>query len=247
MLTIKADMRPTEQLITDLDRFSEKAYPYAVSDWLNTMAIDTHLNTKRNLQAHFTLRNAYTMGSLRYQRNRERKRVKNMESAAGSISTYMAEQEDGFYRDNAQIPTADAAGQEGGKRTKIKLSKNRLNRIKVSGMRNPYSGKQGIVVSINQAVQSNQRIIYLSRKRHGIRKGLYAVIGGKKVNRGSVGAKLRMIYDMEHNRTHTEGSHWLEKATLPIERTRDDRYVAALIKQIELQRLFKDKGTGGSF
>ena len=53
MFTISMDKRPIEQLEYDLEKFSERALPYAVRDTLNTAAYKTSDLARRNAKRVF--------------------------------------------------------------------------------------------------------------------------------------------------------------------------------------------------
>ena len=117
MLTIKMDKRPIEALENDLDKFHDRALPYAVRDTLNTLAYETSRIAKKNADRLMVMRNTYTSRSIQFERAQGLK-VDQMKSAAGSLQEYMREQEEGFTRHRkgkhgVPVPTSFAAGQQG--------------------------------------------------------------------------------------------------------------------------------------
>ena len=247
MFTIKMDKRPLEQLENDLDRFGRQALPYAIRDCLNQAAFQTAENAKDEIGRQFVERNTYTRRSVRYRKTFSRD-INRMESSAGSVQPYMRQQEEGFVKKKSgkhgvPIPSSAAAGQMGARlRTRRLQSKNWLSAIQLGSTR--VKGRGRTVASVRNAVETGNRVVFMdSRSDHfGRPTGLYRVIGGRKGGRGwPQGARLQMIYDLERSSVHTRTHPWLEPATESMTKNLDRLYRDALIRQIRLNRSFRNR------
>ena len=97
---------------------------------------------------------------------------------------------------------------------------------------------QEIVLAVQNAVATGQRVVFLPL-RH---PGLYKVMGGRKTGSGwPKGAKLKMLYSLEDSTITTEPRRWLEPSANLVISKREEYYRKALIRQIEKNRLFRDK------
>lgn len=254
MLTIKMDKRPIEALENDLDKFHDRALPYAVRDTLNTLAYETSRIAKKNADRLMVMRNTYTSRSIQFERAQGLK-VDQMKSAAGSLQEYMREQEEGFTRHKkgkhgVPVPTSFAAGQQGAvPRSKPIRRVNWMNRLKVAkGIRKNEkykTTKQTVLRRVQEAIASGNRYIVLgvrekTAKRY--KKGIYQVLGGKLVKRGwPHGARLKLVYALDQPSITTMPRRWLEPSANLVISKREEYYRKALIRQIEKNRLFRDK------
>ena len=248
MFTVKMDQRPIEQLVNDLDRFGKQAVPYAVRDSLNTAAYKTSAEAKENIGDFFIERNTWTRRSVRYQKTFSRD-INHMESSVGSTEEYMAEQETGFTQTKSgkhgvAIPTAAAAGQgEARTRTRRLQRRNWLSQVKPPRAR--VRGKGQTVLAVRAAVQSGKRVVFVDQQNDPWNRptGFYRVIGGRKTRSGwPTGAKLRMIYGADKPTVRTPPHSWLEPATERVTKQFDEIYRDAIIRQIRIQRCFRDRG-----
>jgi hypothetical protein len=245
MFTIEFDKRPLEQLENDLDKLGERALPYSVRDTLNTAAYKTSELAKKNARRIFTMRNQFTTRSIQFEKTFAR-RIDDMESAAGSLQEYMREQAEGFTRHKkgkhgVPIPTSAAAGQEGARpRTKVIRRTNWINKLRVARARRRARDRgQEIVLAVREAVETKQRVVFLRLRN----PGLYRVLGGRKVKRGwPTGARLQMLYSLEKSSTRTRERDWLGPPSRLVGAKIGDYYREALIRQIERQRLFRNRG-----
>lgn len=247
MFTLKMDQRPLEQLENDLDRFGKQALPYAIRDTLNAAAFQTAEMAKEEISHKFIERNTYTRRSVRYKKTFSRD-INRMESYAGSIQPYMRQQEEGFTehksgKHGVPIPSSAASGQMGSRlRTRRLQRKNWLSSINLSSSR--VKGRGRTVASVRDAVDTGKRVIFIdSRSDHyGRPTGLYRVVGGRKGGRGwPTGARLQLIYDLERSSVRTKAHPWLEPATNKVTVNIDKLYRDALIRQIRLNRSFRNR------
>jgi len=244
MLTIKMDKAPLEYLENELDKFGKHTMPYAIRDTLNTMAYETSRVAKKNADRLFVMRNTFTARSIQFERAKSLD-MRRMESAAGSLQTYMREQEEGFTRcksgkHGVPVPTSYAAGQQGARpRTKPVRRANWMARLKVArARRRAQTRGQDIVLAVQTAVATGQRVVFLPL-RH---PGLYRVLGGRRTERGwPKGAKLKMLYSLEDSTITTEPRRWLEPAAKLVISKREEYYRKAVLRQIEINRQFRGK------
>jgi hypothetical protein len=248
MFTIEMDKRPIEQLENDLDRFGKQALPYAAKDTLNTAAYKSSDLAKRNLDRVFTQRNTWTKRSIRYQRVIGRD-IRTMESAMGSTLEYMRLQEEGFTQHKSgkhgvAIPTGAAAGQMGAKkRTRRLQRKNWL--ANVSPARGRGRGKGSTVTAVRDAVETGRRVVFIDSPsdHYGRPTGFYRVVGGRKGGHGwPKGAKLQMIYSVERSSVRTDPHKWMESPVRLIMKNIGKIYRDALIRQIRINRSFRNRG-----
>jgi len=244
MLTIKMDKRPIESLENDLDKFHDRALPYAARDTLNNMAYETSRIAKKNADRLFVMRNQFTSRSIQFERTQSLD-MRRMASHAGSLQEYMREQEEGFTRHKkgkhgVPVPTSYAAGQEGAvPRSKPIRRGHWMNRLRMSRNRRKAATKgQDIVLAVQNAIATGDRVVFLPL-RH---KGIYRVLGGRQTERGwPKGAKLKMLYSLEDSTIRTEPRRWLEPSARLVISKRDEYYRKAVLRQIERNRLFRDK------
>jgi len=244
MLTISMDKRPIESLENDLDKFHDRALPYAARDCINNLAYETHRIAKKNAGRLMVMRNTFTSRSIQFEKTQSLD-MRRMESAAGSLQEYMREQEEGFTRHKkgkhgVPVPTSFAAGQEGAvPRSKPIRRVNWMNRLRMArGRRGAATKGQDIVLAVQNAIATGDRVVFLPL-RH---KGIYRVLGGRKTDRGwPKGAKLKMLYSLDDATITTEPRRWLEPSAKLVISKRAEYYRQAVIRQIERNRLFRDK------
>lgn len=93
-------------------------------------------------------------------------------------------------------------------------------------------------MAVQAAVASGQRVVFLPL-RH---PGLYRVLGGRQTDMGwPKGAKLKLLYSLEDSSITTEPRRWLEPSAKLVVRKREEYYRKAILRQIERNRLFRDK------
>ena len=151
--------------LNELEFFAKKAVPYAQKSATRRMAFEVRKSYIKNIEQTFTLKNKWTLRSVRVQLDKDEARV-------GSMADYMLEQEVGATKKAKPIPTAYAAGQRG-RRTKLVKRRYRLGKRfekrskalfeKKSGMM-LYSLRQKRVTIkpthvLKRAVDSNKRHI----------------------------------------------------------------------------------------
>lgn len=244
MFRLTMDTAPIEALENELDKFGKRTFPHAVRDTLNITAFEASKEAKDVANRVFTMRNQYTERSIRYTRARGYT-VNQMESSMGSVQEYMRKQEEGFTevsrgKHGVAVPTSYAAGQQGARpRTKPIRRKNWLNRLKVArSKRRAASVAQQMVMATQEAVATGKRTVFLPLRR----PGLYQIVGGRRTKAGwPKGARLKMLYSLEDKSVRTEAHPWMEPAVRVVLTRQDEYYRRALIRQIELNRQFRNR------
>lgn len=246
MLTLKLDLRPVEQLENDLDRFGKHALPDAIRDTLNSAVWDLYNDARDQVGRTFIERNKWTRNSIRYNKATGR-RVEAMRAEVGSLQEYMAQQEAGFVQRKSgahgvAIPTPSAAGQNGAQtRTRALQRRNWLTNIKPPSV--SVRGRGRTIAAVREALRTKNRIVFIDQAQDpwGRPTGFYRVLGGRRTKSGwPKGAKLRMIYSTDKATVRTAPHRWLEPATEKITQQFDRYYRDALIRQIRINRCFRD-------
>ena len=190
---ITAEMRGLEKLRGDLGKFAKKALPAAARGTLNTLAFDARREWVQQVGRKFTLRNKFTLNSLRIEKAQGFK-VDSMQSRAGSVADYMAEQEKGFTerargKHGVAVPTSSAAGMaKRAVRTKQVQRKNYLTAIQVASRVRGIRQRRNAV-----AIRMASRTGGVAFLDTGKSKGLFRVTRTAK-GRYSV----RMLYDLSN-------------------------------------------------
>lgn len=235
MLTIRS--KDLLKLENDLRLFAKEAFPYAEKATLNSAAFETRTLYQREMQSDLTLRNQWTTRSAMVE-----KAKLGGPSRVGSIAPYMADQEFGATSKGKSggskpIPTTYAAGMSASAaaRTKAVRRRNWQPNIKAKRRR----GRVGLMAAVQDAVNSGQREIYLDGST-GQRKGLYRVVGGRRVKRGwPKGAKLRMIWDLSRDSVRIKRTPLLSDATAAVVPRIPDMYAEAIRYQLRRRGLFE--------
>lgn len=238
---IKIDLQTAEigQLEAKLHALNKYGLPNATREALSAAAADTIRGSKGAVKKAFTLRNQYTLGSMRVTRATGR-RIDDMKSEAGSIQEYMQKQDEGFVKTGsgkhgAMIPSPGAAEESGKKRTRVISSKNwrsnikNIQRVKVTGA----NGKQRLIVAVKKSLNTNNRVIFIHGENW--RTGFYSILGGGpeayKGHGWPDGVKFKSLYVMRQN-AKTKATPWLEPSAQKAAGRMDRHYRKALIRWI---------------
>ena len=102
----------TEALKRQLQRYNKDALPKAVAAALNAVGGAAHRQAERNVRTRFTIRNKFTMRSLRLFSANPKPDIKRINAITGTISPYLPLQETGgtvrARRKAIAIPTKNA-------------------------------------------------------------------------------------------------------------------------------------------
>lgn len=126
---ITADM-DIKQVMNLLSLLGDKHLRKATANTINTVARNVIDEQKKNLNDKFTLRNNFTLNSLKLWVASENKDVNDQNAVVGTVSPYLLIQEEGGVvspqKNHIPIPTTEARG---GDNTKPVKTKYRLNKI----------------------------------------------------------------------------------------------------------------------
>lgn len=114
-----------------LKRLSRDLFPRAMADTLNSVGKAVHNRSIRNARGRFTLRNTYTVRSIRFSPAKVRSSGKVGYSQTGSISPYLPMQETGatVRARRRRIPIPTRAARTSGLKTKPVARRYRMNQI----------------------------------------------------------------------------------------------------------------------
>lgn len=240
--TFNIDDRQMMAMEKEIDFLSDRAIPIAIQQTLSNTARTAWKHGRENTDREFQNRNTWTKRSQTYQRA-EGLDVKRMVAVAGSHAGYLAQQEEGFSRTSRKsgvwVPTAEAAGQSGMKRTKPIRAKYRRSRIKLKRgkMVAPTSKAQANLFKIVNAVRGNG---YFWGKL-GSTIGMWQVDGNTNSGR-IILTGVRLLYSANRRTVRTKPHKWHEPA---VERANDrlgDEYYNALKRQLMRVRKKYKKG-----
>ncbi len=196
-----------KKLERDLKQFAHRALPFATKKTLNDAAFQARRIIQADLPKRMTLRNKFTMRSIRVERATGLN-IRRQEATIGSTAAYMEDQEFGGKRtakgkEGVPIPTAWSAGQgENTKRTRLPRKINKLNNIRLANRRKKGSKKQRNAIAIQQAAKTGQKFVFLELQR---RKGIFKVIGKRKI-------KIKMVHDLTRKSVIIPKNPWLKPA-----------------------------------
>mgnify|MGYP007011962991 CR=1 FL=1 len=193
-----------------LEKANKRGVLFAQKAMINSAAFDTRKRGISNLEADMTLRNRWTVGSVRVNKARGLS-PRNMFSEVGSFEKYLYTQEFGGTKKKSgkvgvAIPTGYSAGQQGQKpRTRLPRGKNKLRAINLRHKRiKAKNRKQRNLLAVKQALETGNRFIFLNL---GKVEGLFRVLGGKK------NPRIRMVHDRSRQSVRIPASPWLTPAT----------------------------------
>jgi len=228
MLTL--DDRNIRKYERDLKRFAARAYPFATKAALNGAAFAARTMAIDNVREDLTLRNKFTVGSIRVNRV-QGLNVRKQQAAIGSIADYMRDQEFGAVKsrtgsEGVAIPTSYSSGEGDNARPRKRVPRrpNQLKNIKLRKSR-----RRNNKAAIMQAATSGRKFIFLDLGRT---KGIFRVVGGKRRPR------IRMVYSLNRTSVTIPASPWLRPATREGERRLPSLYREALIFQLKRAGLF---------
>lgn len=179
----------------DLKTFSEKEFAIINGMALNQTAFEVAKKYKQITKRRMTLRNKFTLGSIRFQKV---KGFKNQFSEAGSIAPYMEDQEFGHTKTKKGkkgigLPTTTASNESLGARPRKRVVPRSKRRGSIRLVRNKVRAKsrrQHVVATIKAAAgQRGNTFVYLPTLGT-MTQGIYRIAGSKKK------PKIRLIYDL---------------------------------------------------
>lgn len=174
-----ADMR---RLAKDLGTFAARSLPYAARNATNALAFEGRKLWRANIEQAFTIRNRFTVGSLRVEKATAAASLDRIEATLGSLAPYMGAQEFGSSKQvggKTAIPTSAAAGQPGARpRTKVVRAQNRMSALQLASQRVRSSNrKQRNAIAIRLARKAGTKVALLETPKG---KGLFRLMGGER-------------------------------------------------------------------
>lgn len=244
MITI--DTRSIADLTRDLTSLSKRAVPFATRNFVNDAAFSVSREAKTVVKERMTLRNRWTLSSIRV----DRAKRPGDHAMVGSIEQYMRDQEFGTTKtkrgkEGVRITTGWAAGQEGAKpRTKLARKPNAIRNVKLKNRKaSGGTRRQRNFLAVKQAVETKQRYVFMDLGR---RKGIFKVLGGrKKKNRLDghriSGARIKMVHDLTRSSVRIPPTPWLGPSVDAVTPKFREMYAKRLIEQINRARLFRSR------
>ena len=212
------DDKEIKRFEADLESCGDKAIPYAVRNTLTGVAFGTQKIARNNVTQSMILRNKYTPRTIQVEKAQSLN-INHMRSVVGSTVSYMEDQEFGANKTSHRkhgvpIATAYSAGQGQGARPRTRLPRrpNRMVNLSLGRRkRHAKNKKQAVLFSVQDAVLSGNRIVYLEI---GNRKGIFRVVGGRRsFKRGwPKGAGLKMLWDLSYKSVEIPKNPWLKPA-----------------------------------
>ena len=189
--SFEVDMRDVERHARKLERLAKQGVPHAIRNGLNRTAFAARKTWQVELKQSFTLRNQYTLRSIRVEPARGLN-PNRMISVVGSVAPFMRERESGKTKPGS-LPTAIAAGQAQNTipRTRLVRKHHKMGRIQLNRRTRKGSRVQRNAAAIRQAVDTKKRYILLE----GQRKRVIARVTGKRK------VRVKAIWDVS-NKTY---------------------------------------------
>ena len=166
------------------------------------------------VEKNFTLRNRFTVSSIRATPCRGGKNLADLRSSVGILAraSYMARQETGGTRTNPTganlaIPTTFARGGSNGRKVRASM---RLDRIlpQVAHSHRKGSHRANLVARAAVAGRMGSRTPYVR-----IGEGIFRVSSFRKLKSGRVAFRARLVYNLKFRTTETPASPWLAPAS----------------------------------
>jgi poly-gamma-glutamate capsule biosynthesis protein CapA/YwtB (metallophosphatase superfamily) len=215
-----------KEMVRDLAKMRLKAVPFALRNALNTAAFETRNIWQNEIRKTFVNRNKFTVGSIRVEQASTAKLV----ATVGSIADFMATQEDGGTVKGKSghikaVPTAAAAGQGRGTRTKTVRGRFYLGAIQVAHPSLSGGRRQRNAIALAVARKQGKKLVMLTRPSGA--KGLFLISGGKRK------LKARLIWDMSRTSVHVDAQPTLERSVDAVKPKLDHMLQAAVQQQMQ--------------
>jgi hypothetical protein len=220
------------EMVKDLARLRVKAVPFALRNALNAAAFETRKIWQGEIRKSFTNRNKFTVGAVRVEQASTTKLV----AVVGSVADYMAKQEDGGEVKGKSghikaIPTAAAAGQGRGQRTRTVRGSFYLGAIKVAHPQGHGGRRQKNAIAIAVAFKTGKKFVLLTRPNGA--KGLFRITGGKRK------LKARLIWDVSRTSVRVQAEPTLERSVHAVQPKLEHMLQASVQQQMQRLRIGK--------
>ncbi len=206
-MSFKLDLKDVDGFVSDLDLFNEKLAKRITSASLTEMASQAATRAKRNVKRDFTLRNKWTLRSIRSTRSSPSRPINNQFALAGSVMPYLALQEKGGRlgrtKQGRRVTTAQGAREGNTAFPRKKLARGRLASRNISLGRAPrVAGSSGrrAFVAVTAARRQRRRFIFLRLKND--RSGIFEIKPKKIV----------LVHAIVKRNMRIKKKQWLEPA-----------------------------------
>jgi hypothetical protein len=226
-------VRGAKEMVRDLQRMREKAVPFAIRNSLNTAAFETRKIWQSEIRKTFTNRNQYTVRSVRV----EQASTTTLEAKVGSVAEYMGTQEQGGTVKGKSghikaIPTAKAAGQAGGARTRLVSARYYLGAIQVAHVALRGGRRQQNAIAIAVARKQGKKVVLLTRP--GGAKGLFVLGAGTKRK-----LSARLLWDVSRRSVHVHAQPTLVRSIAAVKPKLEHMLEASITQQLQRLRIGK--------
>lgn len=230
---IQTDLRNMRRMEADLALFARSALPFATKQTINQAVVNTAKVAKDFVRGRMTLRNAWTLRSIQYDRARGNA-IGEQAARVGSVQPYMATQEFGGVK-HAQgargvpIATPAASGESSIPRRRLPRRANSLASIRLQRSQGAAANRaQRNRIAVSEAV-AGARFAFLELGR---KSGIYRVAGS------AARPRLKKVWDMSRASVAIPATPWLEPAVAAITPHLATYYSAALLAQLRRARVF---------
>lgn len=228
------DLRRFER---DLRKFAEQAMPFANRGALNDAVFTGRKVAQEELQKRLTIRNKWTLQSVRVEKATQRK-IRKQRSVVGAVDQYLERTEFGGTesakgKHGRPIPTRFASGEERGSQPRERAVTPRKTQrvIKLRRRRGRAANRrQRNLVAVRMAAQRGRKFIFLSTGRA---KGIFQVTGGPN------NPEVEMVWDLSRRTVHIPANPWLKPTMVIVQKRLPGIYRKNLKKQLIRRRLFK--------
>ena len=237
---IRVQFNPAEfrRYIRDLGKLANRAVPFAMRNALNTGAFELQREWRSETKKSFTLRNPYTVRSIRVTKASGSK-LESMRAVVYSDAEYMNKQEYGGIRRGKggakAIPAPASAGNAPGsaKRTRttraaFALGAINLNQPNLAG----YGRRRRNAITLAIAIRRGDRFALLSRSK-GKGVGIFE-LRGKSTRR----ANIRMLWDFSRASTKTKPNPTLHRSVDTCGPRFQKALKASLLQQLKRHKVF---------
>ena len=221
---IKVELKGDKKMVADLAKMRKSAVPYAIRNALNVAAFETRAIWQREIRATFTLRNTFTVNSVRV----EQASTSNLVSKVGSIADYMGTQEDGgtVKGKSGHIKAVPTDKARGGANTARVRSRFYLQAIKVAHPALRGGRRQQNAIAVAIARKTGSKVALLIRPNGG--KGLFLLGAGTKRK-----LNTRLLWDVSRGSVRVKPEHTLERAIAAVKPKLEHMMAASLTQQMQ--------------
>lgn len=227
---IRVELKGDKRMLADLQKMRKSAVPYAIKETLNRAAFETRRTWQAEIKATFTLRNTFTVNSVRVEQATPTK----LQSTVGSIAPWLATQEEGGTvrggSGHKAIPRAASAGQAAGApRTRLVRGRFYLGAMQLAHPQGHGGRRQSNAIAIAIARKTGKNIALLTKRNGG--KGIFIIGGGKRAIR------TRMLWDVSRASVKVHAEPTLERSLAAVKPRLESMLKASVLQQFARMNL----------